>query len=72
MTRYDPPMQLTRDLFPTDARTPHFTLTLESRDPAGHSLLSGLNDHDRARIGNEMAAAVQAISRVLQDLGIEN
>ena len=60
-------MQLTRDLFPTDARTPYFTLTLESRDVAGHSLLSGLSDDDRARIASEMAAAVTAIARVLRD-----
>lgn len=60
-------MQMMRDLFPTDAGTPYFTLTLESRDHPAHSLLSGLGDADRARIGDVLAGAVSAISGILRE-----
>jgi hypothetical protein len=59
-------MQIIRDLFPTDAARPYLTLTLESRDHDGHSLLSALGEADRAMIGDVMANAVIAISGILR------
>ena len=35
-------MDITRDVFLSDARTPYFTLTLTSRDLQSHSILSSL------------------------------
>jgi hypothetical protein len=60
-------MQILRDLFPTDAGTPYLTLTLETRDLAAHSLLSGLGEADRAAIADALAGAVETIARVLRE-----
>jgi len=60
-------MQILRDLFPTDARTPYFTLALETRDLHAHSLLSGLGEADRIAIADALAQAVETIAHVLSD-----
>ena len=60
-------MQILRDLFPTDAATPYFTLALETRDLHAHSLLSGLGEDDRGAISDALAEAVETIARVLRE-----
>ena len=60
-------MQILRDLFPTDAGTPYFTLALETRDLHAHSLLSGLGEDDRSAIADALADAVETIARVLRE-----
>jgi hypothetical protein len=59
-------MQILRDLFPTDAGTPYFTLALETRDLHAHSLLSALGEDDRTAISDALAEAVETIAQVLR------
>ena len=62
-------MDITRDLFPTDRRSPYLTLTLASRDIDSHNLLTGLSAAERERIGEALNAAGAAILNVLRDAG---
>jgi len=62
-------MDITRDLFPTDGRSPYVTLTLASRDIESHNLLTGLSGAERDRIGEALNAAGRAILDVLRDAG---
>jgi hypothetical protein len=61
-------MEITRDLFPTDERSPYLALTLASRDLASHNLLTSLGPVERERIGQALTAAGDAIVRVLRGL----
>lgn len=61
-------MEITRDLFPTDERSPYLALTLASRDLASHNLLTSLGAAERERIGHALTTAGNAIVRVLRGL----
>ena len=61
-------MEITRDLFPTDERSPYLALTLASRDLGSHNLLTSLGPSERERIGQALSAAGDAIVRVLQGI----
>lgn len=62
-------MDITRDLFPTDGRSPYLTLTLASRDIESHNLLTRLTGAERERIGQALNAAGTAILDVLRNAG---
>ena len=53
-------MDITRDVFLTDARTPYFTLTLASRDLHAHSILSSLTPEEHEQVADVLSAAVSA------------
>jgi hypothetical protein len=59
-------MDITRDLFPTDERSPYLTLTLASRDIASHNLLTRLTSAERDRVGEALTAASSTIVEVLR------
>ena len=59
-------MDITRDVFITDARTPYFTLTLASRDLEAHSILSGLTSAEHDRVADALTAAASAVVDVLR------
>jgi hypothetical protein len=59
-------MEITRDLFPTDERTPYLTLTLASRDLASHNLLTALPTAERERIAEALSIAGAAVVQVLR------
>ena len=61
-------MEITRDLFPTDERSPYLTLTLASRDLASHNLLTSLPTAERDRIAEALSTAGTAIVRVLREV----
>jgi hypothetical protein len=65
-------MEITRDLFPTDDRSPYLTLTLASRDLASHNLLTSLTAPERERIAEALSSAGAAIVRVLRAREPEN
>lgn len=65
-------MEITRDLFPTDARNPYLTLTLTSRDVESHNLLTALGPAERDRISEALTAAGATILRVLRGLPAEH
>jgi hypothetical protein len=65
-------MEITRDLFPTDDRSPYLTLTLTSRDLASHNLLTSLTAPERERIAEALSTAGAAIVRVLRAREPEN
>jgi hypothetical protein len=58
-------MEITRDVFPTDDRSPYLTLTLASRDLAAHNLLTGLESAERERIAEALGVAAAAIIHIL-------
>jgi hypothetical protein len=60
-------MDITRDVFLTDARAPYFTLTLASRDLNAHSIMSSLTPAEHDRIAEALTAAAGAVSAVLRD-----
>ena len=62
-------MEISRDLFSTDERSPYFTLTLASRDIASHNLLTSLTAVERERIGGALNAAAAEIVGVLRARG---
>jgi hypothetical protein len=59
-------MDISRDLFPSDARSPYLTLTLASRDIESHNLLTRLSEAERDRIGEALNAAGSTILSVLR------
>ena len=59
-------MEITRDLFLTDDRTPHLTLALTSRDVVAHNLLTSLTAAERERLGHALADATVAVLEVLK------
>jgi hypothetical protein len=59
-------MDITRDVFPTDARTPYFTLTLASRDLEAHSILSSLTPDEHEHVADALTAAASAVVEVLK------
>jgi hypothetical protein len=59
-------MDITRDVFVTDARAPYFTLTLASRDLQAHSILSGLTPVEHDRVADALTAAASAVVEVLR------
>lgn len=60
-------MEISRDLFFTDGRSPYLTLTLASRDIESHNLLTRLTNAQRDRIGEALNAAVSVIREVLRN-----
>ena len=62
-------MDITRDLFLTDARAPYFTLTLASRDLEAHSILSGLTAAEHDTVSDALTAAAAAVVEVLRNAG---
>ena len=60
------PMDITRDVFLTDARAPYFTLTLASRDLEAHGILSGLTAAEHERVADALTAAASAVVDVLR------
>jgi hypothetical protein len=59
-------MEISRDLFPTDERSPYFALTLASRDIVSHNVLTSLTAAERERIAGALNAAGAEIVRVLR------
>jgi hypothetical protein len=59
-------MDITRDVFLTDARAPYFTLTLASRDLEAHSILSSLAPTEHEQIADALTAAASAVMDVLR------
>ncbi len=59
-------MDITRDVFPTDARAPYFTLTFASRDLQAHRLLSSLTPGEHERIADALTTAAAAVVDVLR------
>jgi hypothetical protein len=59
-------MDITRDVFLTDARAPYFTLTLASRDLEAHSILSGLTAAEHEIVADALTAAAAAVVHVLR------
>jgi hypothetical protein len=60
-----PPMDITRDVFLSDARTPYFTFTLTSRDLQAHSILSSLTPDEHEQVADALTAAASAVVDVL-------
>jgi hypothetical protein len=61
-----PPMDITRDVFLSDARTPYFTFTLTSRDLQAHSILSSLTPDEHEQVADALTAAASAVVDVLR------
>jgi hypothetical protein len=59
-------MEIARDLFLTDARTPYFTVALSSRDLEAHRTLSSLTSAEHERLGEALTAAAATIADVLR------
>jgi hypothetical protein len=59
-------MEISRDLFLTDDRTPYLTLALSSRDVVAHNLLTSLTAAERERLGHALADASTAVMEVLR------
>ena len=59
-------MEITRDLFLTDARAPYFTVALASRDLDAHRTLSSLTPAEHERLGEALTAAAATITDVLR------
>ena len=59
-------MDITRDVFLSDARTPYFTLTLTSRDLQAHSILSSLTPAEHEQVADALTAAASAVVDVLR------
>ena len=60
-------MEITRDLFLTDARAPHVSVSVASRDLAAHRLLTSLTPAERDAVAVTLAAAVTGLASVLRD-----
>jgi hypothetical protein len=58
-------MEIARERFLDDSRTYHVTLTLRSRTTETHSLLTGLSNDERDRVGMAIARALDEISAVV-------
>jgi hypothetical protein len=61
-------MDITRDLFLTDARAPYFTVVLASRDLEAHRTLSSLTPAEHERLGEALTAAAAAMADVLREV----
>ena len=59
------PMELAKDVFLTDARSPYLSLLLASRDLDAHRLLSGLTADEEAALHAALASGVAAVRAVL-------
>ena len=59
-------MEITRDLFLTDDRTPYLTLAVTSRDILAHNLLTSLTAAERDRLGDALTSASVAVLEVLR------
>jgi hypothetical protein len=58
-------MELTKDLFVSDGRAPHLTLTLGSRDLTAHALLTALSTDERAQVHHALSTAAAVIVGLL-------
>jgi hypothetical protein len=58
-------MEIARDRFLDDTRTYHLTLSLRSRTPATHSLMSALSSDERDVVAGVLARALDEIGRVV-------
>jgi hypothetical protein len=59
-------MEITRDLFLTDARAPYFTVSLASRDLEAHRTMSSLTPAEHERLGEALTAAATTMADVLR------
>jgi hypothetical protein len=59
-------MEISKDLFLTDSRTPYLSLTLGSRDLSAHRLLSGLNASERDELHRTLADSSAALQEILR------
>jgi hypothetical protein len=59
-------MELAKDLFLTDARSPFLSLVLASRDLDAHRLLSGLSDEEDLALHEALAAGAASVRQVLE------
>jgi hypothetical protein len=59
-------MEITRDLFLTEARAPYFTVAFASRDLEAHRTLSSLTSAEHERLGEALTAAAATIADVLR------
>jgi len=59
-------MDITRDLFLSDGRAPHFTVTLTSRDLQAHQILTSLTADEYEQIEDALTAAAVAIAEALK------
>jgi hypothetical protein len=59
-------MEISKDLFLTDSRTPYLSLTLGSRDLSAHRLLSGLNETERDELHRMLADSSAALREILR------
>jgi hypothetical protein len=55
-------MEITRDLFLTDARAPLFAVSVASRDVTAHRVLTSLTAVEREAVAAALSAAVTALS----------
>ena len=58
-------MELAKDVFLTDARSPYLSLLLASRDLEAHRLLSGLTAEETAALHAALADGAAAVRDVL-------
>jgi hypothetical protein len=59
-------MEITRDLFLTDARAPLFAVSVASRDLTAHRVLTSLTAAEREAVAAALASAVTALSAALR------
>jgi hypothetical protein len=59
-------MEITRDLFLTDARAPYFTVTVASRDLDAHRTLTSLTPAEHVRLAEALTVAATAMADVLR------
>ena len=59
-------MEITRDLYLTDARVPLLAVSVASRDLAAHRVLTCLTAAEREAVAVTLSAAVTALSAVLR------
>jgi hypothetical protein len=59
-------MEITRDLFLSDARAPYFTVALGSRDLDAHRTLSSLTPAEHERLGEALTAVAATMADVLR------
>ena len=58
-------MEIARERFLDDSRRSHLTLTLRSRTPETHSLLTALNGEQRDAVALALARALDEIQQIV-------
>jgi len=60
-------MEIARERFLDDTRDVHLTAGIRSRTTAAHSLLSGLNDEERAQVSAALVRALDEVERIVRE-----